>query len=102
MQPLGGPPGSGSGSGVLDWQMYIIQEYCDGGSLFDAIQALSRPSLPHATDARHPTLPRCDPARRSPVPALLTHPCPTQPGVSLLLTHAPLPPLAAGGPLPRR
>jgi len=38
MQPLGGPPGSGSGSGVLDWQMYIIQEYCDGGSLFDAIQ----------------------------------------------------------------
>jgi serine/threonine protein kinase len=25
--------------GVVDWQLYIIQEYCDGGSLFDAIRA---------------------------------------------------------------
>jgi serine/threonine protein kinase len=27
-----------AGRGFLDWQLYIIQEYCEGGSLFDAIQ----------------------------------------------------------------
>jgi hypothetical protein len=30
---------TGHTRGVLDWQLYIIQEYCDGGSLFDAIRA---------------------------------------------------------------
>ena len=37
MQPLGSDPRS-AGRGIMDWQLYLIQEYCEGGSLFDAIQ----------------------------------------------------------------
>lgn len=41
---------------MSDWQMYIVQEYCDGGSLFDAIQQRrfhDRPikPLPSAADS---------------------------------------------------
>jgi len=38
MQPLGESTKS-TGRGVYDWQLYIIQEFCDGGSLYDAIRA---------------------------------------------------------------
>jgi len=30
-------PQHSSGEGISDWQMYLIQEYCDGGNLFRAI-----------------------------------------------------------------
>lgn len=37
MQPLGSDPKSAA-RGITDWQLYLIQEYCEGGSLFNAIQ----------------------------------------------------------------
>jgi len=42
MRPLGAGKGAGDAAtarpqGITDWQLFIIQEYCDGGSLYDAL-----------------------------------------------------------------